>query len=219
MTAQPEDPLSGVPQEYHKSCDVFSGEKANVLAPHQLYDLKINLEEGAKLFHGLIYLLLPLELAALREFLEENVWNGFIHPSNSPWGSPVLFVKKKDGSLCLCVDFRTLNRVTEKDCYPLPLIPDLLNSPGLARIYSKIDLKHAYHLVWIVEGDEPKTAFCMHYGSYEWQVMPFGLTNAPVVFQRFINKVLGNLLDVCAVGYIDDILIYSDSVDQHWDHV
>src|SRR5260370_3973481 len=118
LTAQPEDPLSGVPQEYHKSCDVFSGEKANVLAPHQLYDLKINLEEGAKLFHGLIYLLLPLELAALREFLEENVWNGFIHPSNSPWGSPVLFVKKKDGSLCLCVDFRTLNRVTEKDCYP-----------------------------------------------------------------------------------------------------
>src|SRR5258705_10027804 len=97
--------------------------------------------------------------------------------------TPVLFVKKKDSSLCLCVNFCALNRVTEKDCYPLPLIPDLLNSPTPARIYLKIDLKHAYHLVRIVEGDEPKTAFCTCYGSYEWQVMPFSLTNAPAVFQ------------------------------------
>src|SRR5258708_32374703 len=134
-------------------------------------------------------------------------------------GSLVLFVKKKDGSLHLCVDFRTLDRVTEKDRYPLPLIPDLLNSLGLARIYSKINLKHAYHLQRIAEGDEPKTAFHMHYRSYESQVMPFGLTNAPAVFQQFINKVLGNLLDICMVGYIDDILIYSDSVDQHRDHI
>jgi len=183
LTAQPEDPLSRVPQEYHEFHDVFSGEKANALAPHRLYDLKINLEEGVKLFQGPIYSLLPLELTALREFLEENIWNGFIHPSKSPWGSLVLFVKKKDGSLCLCIDFHALNSVTEKDCYPLPLIPDLLNSPALARIYSKINLKHAYHLVQIMEGDEPKTAFCMHYRSYEWQVMPFGLTNAPAVFQ------------------------------------
>src|SRR5260221_253353 len=178
-TAQPEDTLSGVPQEYHKFHNVFSGEKANALAPHRLYDLKINLEEGMKPFHRPIYLLLLPELTVLREFLEENVQNGFIRPSKSPWGSPVLFIKKKDGSLCLCVDFCALNRVTEKDCYPLPLIPDLLNSPGPARIYSKIDLKHAYHLVQIVEGDEPKTAFHMHYGSYKWRVMPFSLTNAP----------------------------------------
>src|SRR5258708_7918780 len=121
-----------------------------------------------KLFHGPIYSLSPLELTALREFLEENIRNGFICPSKSPWGSPVLFVKKKDGSLHLCVDFRALNRVTEKDCYPLPLIPDLLNSLGPARIYSKINLKHAYHLVWIAEGDEPKTAFHTCYRSYKW---------------------------------------------------
>src|SRR6266436_6751753 len=178
-TAQPEDTLSGVPQEYHEFCDVFSGEKANTLAPHQPYDLKINLEEGAKLFHRPIYSLSPPELTALREFLEENVRNGFICPSKSPWGSPVLFVKKKDGSLRLCVDFHALNRITEKDCYPLPLIPDLLNSLGPARIYSKINLKHAYHLVWIAEGDEPKTAFRMCYRSYKWQVMPFSLTNTP----------------------------------------
>src|SRR5258706_6087671 len=182
-TAQPEDPLSGVPQEYHEFHDVFSGEKANALAPHWPSDLKINLEEGVKLFHRPIYSLSPLELAVLREFLEENIWNGFIHPSKSPWGSPVLFIKKKDGSLCLCIDFCTLNRVTEKDRYPLPLIPDLLNSLGPARIYSKIDLKHAYHLVWIMEGDKPKTAFHTHYGSSKWQVMPFSLTNTPAVFQ------------------------------------
>src|SRR5258708_7202342 len=183
LTAQPEDTLSGVPQEYHEFRDVFSGEKANALAPHRPYNLKINLEEGAKTFHGLIYLLSPPELTALREFLEENVRNGFIHPSKSLWGSPVLFVKKKDGSLHLCVDFRALNRVTEKDRYPLPLIPDLLNSLGPARIYSKIDLKHAYHLVQIAEGDKPKTAFRMCYRSYEWRVMPFSLTNTPAVFQ------------------------------------
>ncbi len=113
------------------------------------------------------------------------------------------------------MDFHALNRVTEKDRYPLPLISDLLTSPAPARIYSKIDLKHAYHLVRIAEGDEPKTAFHTCYGSYEWQVMPFGLSNAPAAFQRFINEVLGDLMDVCMVGYLDDILIYSDSLEDH----
>ena len=109
-----------------------------------------------KPFHGPIYSLSPLELTALREFLEEHTWNGFICPTKSLWGAPVLFVKKKDGSLCLCVDFCTLNKVMEKDHYPLLLITDLLNTPGPARIYSKIDLKHTYHLICIVEGMSPK---------------------------------------------------------------
>ncbi len=172
-----------------------------------------------KPFHRPIYSLSPLELVALREFLEEHTWNGFICPTKSPWGAPVLFVKKKDGSLHLCVNFRALNKVTEKDCYPLLLITDLLNAPGPARIYSKINLKHAYHLICIAEGDEPKMAFRTHYGSFEWRVMPFRLSNAPAVFQRFINDVLEGLLDVCAIGYIDDILVYSNSLDEHKDHV
>src|SRR5258705_1747564 len=183
LQAMAADTLNNIPAEYHDFSNIFSGEKAGTLAPHRPYDLQINVKEGVKPIHGPIYSLSPPELVALREFLEEHTKSGFICPSKSPWGSPVLFVKKKDGSLCLCMDFCALNRVTEKDCYPLPLIPDLLNSLGPARIYSKIDLKHAYHLVWIAEGDEPKTAFCMHYRSYEWQVMPFSLTNAPVVFQ------------------------------------
>src|SRR5258705_127662 len=211
--------LDSILAQFHEFHNVFSGEKVGTLAPHRPYDLQINVEEGAKPIHGPIYSLSPPELTALQEFLEEHTRNGFIHPSKSPWGSPVLFIKKKDGSLCLCVDFRALNRVTEKDRYPLPLISDLLMSPAPARIYSKIDLKHAYHLVRIAEGDEPKTAFHTHYGSYEWRVMPFGLSNAPAAFQRFINEVLRDLMDVCMVGYLDDILIYSDSLEDHQDHI
>ena len=107
---------------------------------------------------------------------------GFIRPTLSPHGAPVLFVKKKDGSLRLCVDFCGLNRISKKDRYPLPLISNLLDSPRKARVYSKIDLCHAYHLVRIADGDEWKTAFRTRYGSFEWSVMPFSLTNAPMAF-------------------------------------
>src|SRR5260370_36780214 len=117
------------------------------------------------------------------------------------------------------MDFRALNKVTKKDHYPLPLISDLLITPALARIYSKIDLKHAYHLVCIAEGDKPKTMFHTCYGSYKWQVMPFRLSNMPVAFQRLINEALRDLMDVCMVGYLDNILIYSDSLVYHQDHI
>jgi len=162
------DTLNNIPAKYHDFSNVFSGEKAGTLAPHRPYDLQINVKEGVKPIHGPIYSLSPLELVALWEFLKEHTKSGFICPSKSPWRSPILFVKKKDGSLHLCVDFHALNRVMEKDRYPLPLISDLLTSPTPARIYSKIDLKHAYHLVCIAEGDEPKTVFRTCYGSYEW---------------------------------------------------
>jgi Reverse transcriptase (RNA-dependent DNA polymerase) len=144
---------------------------------------------------------------------------GYIQPNRSSHGAPILFVKKKDGSLWLCVDFRALNNVTKNDRYPLPLILDLLDAPRKARLYTKIDLRHAYHLVRVSEGNEWKTAFRTRYGSFEWQVMPFGLTNGPVVFQRFMNDVFGDMLDVCVVVYIDDILIYSDNPSQHREHV
>src|SRR5258708_4495413 len=211
--------LDSIPAKYRDFRDVFSEEKVGTLAPHRPYDLQINIEEGAKPIHGPIYSLSPPELMALWEFLEEHTRSGFICPSKSPLGSHVLFIKKKDGSLCLCMDFHTLKRVTEKDHYPLPLISDLLTSPTPARIYSKIDLKHAYHLVCIAKGDEPKTTFRTCYSSYEWRVMPFRLSNAPAAFQRFINEVLGDLMDVCMVGYLDDILVYLDSLEDHRNHV
>ena len=155
----------------------------------------------------------------LKEFIDENLTNGFICSTSSPHRAPVLFVKKKDGSLRLCVDFRGLNKITKKDQYPLPLISDLLDSPRKARIYTKIDLRHAYHLVCIAEGNEWKTAFWTHYGAFEWSVMPFRLTNAPAAFQRFMNDMFSDLLDVCVVVYLDDILIYSNNITQHRKHV
>src|SRR6266850_4379522 len=125
-------------------------------------------------------------------------------------GLPHTIHQKKDGSLCLCIDYQALNKVTQKDRYPLPLICDLLDSLGLVRIYTKIDLKHAYHLVWITNGDESKTTFCTCYGSFKWMVMPFRLSNAPVAFQHFMNNIFSDMLDVYVVVYLDNILIYSN---------
>jgi hypothetical protein len=175
--------LSNIPEDYHDFADVFSEVKANTLPPHRPYDLKINLEDGTSPPPGPIYSLSQSELKALREFIDENLSIGFIRPSRSPHGAPVLFVKKKSGELRLCVDFRSLNKITRKDRYPIPLTRDLLDASGKARIYTKLDLRHAYHLVRIAEGDEWKTTFRTRYGSFEWRVMPFGLTNAPAAFQ------------------------------------
>ena len=144
---------------------------------------------------------------------------GFIRPSGSSHGAPVIFVQKKDGSLCLCVNFRGLNKIMKKDRYPLPLISDLLDAPKKARIYTKIDLWHAYHLVRIAEGDKWKTAFWTRYGSFKWLCMPFGLTNSPAAFQHFMNDIFGDLLDNCVIVYLDDILIYSDDETSHKQHV
>jgi len=211
--------LSSIPEEYHDFADVFDKVKADTLAPHRPYDLKINLDENSIPPLGHMYSLSQTELVALREFIDEHLATGFIRPSRSPYGAPVLFVKKKDGGLRLCVDFRGLNKITKKDRYPLPLITDLLDSSGKARIYTKIDLQHAYHLVRIAEGDEWKTAFRTRYGSFEWQVMPFGLTNSPAAFQRFMNDIFADMLDVCVIVYLDDILIYSDNMELHQKHV
>ena len=159
--------LSNILSEYHEFANVFSMTKAEILPPHRPYDLKINLEEGAQPPVGPIYSLSASEQEALKEFIEENLNMGFIRPTSSSHGAPVLFVKKKDSSLCLCVNFRGLNCISKKDRYPLPLISDLLDSPHKAQVYSKINLRHTYHLVHIVDGDEWKTAFRTCYRSFE----------------------------------------------------
>ena len=204
---------------YSDFADVFSKAKAGSLAPHRPYNLKVVTPPEVVPPPGHMYSLLETETKALQEFLDEHLALGFIHPSRSLHGVPVLFVKKRDGSLRLCIDFRGLNKITQKDRYLLPLISDLLDTPWKARIYTKIDLQHAYHLVQVAEGDEWKTTFRTHWGSFEWNVMPFGLSNAPAAFQCFMNDVFSDLLDVCVVVYLDDILIYSDNPTEHEKHV
>ena len=211
--------LSNVPSEYHKFADIFSKTKAKVLTPYRPYDLKINLEEGAQPPVSPIYSLSASEQKALKEFIEENLNMDFIQPTSSLHGALVLFIKKKDSSLRLCVDFHSLNCISKKDYYPLLLISDLLDSLHKAQVYSKINLCHAYHLVRITDSDEWKTAFKTCYRSFEWSVMPFGLTNSPMVFQQFMNNIFSNLLNVCVVTYLDDILIYSNNMSEHHRHM
>ena len=181
--------------------------------------MKIEIDETAKPPVGPIYPLSKSELGSLRTFIDEHLNIGFIQPSNSPFGTPVLFIKKKDGSLRLCIDFQKLNAITRKDKYPLPLISDLLDAPSKAKIFTKIDLKHAYHLVWIAASNKWKTAFWTQYRSFEWLVMPFGLTNSPGGFQRFLNTIFADLLDIFVIIYLDDILIFSVDKRSHIKHV
>ncbi|KAL4030110.1 hypothetical protein IC575_008344 [Cucumis melo] len=151
--------------------------------------------------------------------LQELLDKGFIRPSVSPWGAPVLFVKKKDGSMRLCIDYRELNKVTVKNRYPLPRIDDLFDQLQGATVFSKIDLQLGYHQLRIKDGDVPKTAFRSRYGHYEFIVMSFGLTNAPAVFMDLMNRVFREFLDTFVIVFIDDILIYSKTEAEHEEHL
>lgn len=213
------DTINNIPKEYQSFSDVFSKKSADILPPHRPYDHKITIEENSKLPFGPIYSLSPTEMKALRGYLDEMLSKGFIRASSSPAGSPVLFVKKKDGSLRLCVDYRRLNAITKKNVYPLPLINNLLDQLSSSKIFTKIDLRGAYNLVRIAEGDEYKTAFRTRYGSFEYLVMPFGLCNAPATFQHFMNDAFHDMLDLFVIIYLDDILIFSKNLEDHQQHV
>ncbi|GJV38878.1 putative reverse transcriptase domain-containing protein [Tanacetum coccineum] len=165
------------------------------------------------------YRLAPSEMKELSEQLKELSDKGFIRPSSSPWGAPVLFVKKKDGSFRMCIDYRELNKLTVKNRYPLPRIDDLFDQLQGSSVYSKIDLRSGYHQLRVREEDIPKTAFRTRYGHYEFQVMPFGLTNAPAVFMDLMNRVCKPYLDKFVIVFIDDILIYSKNKQEHKEHL
>ncbi|TKX19702.1 hypothetical protein C1H76_8148 [Elsinoe australis] len=215
------DPPAGnrLPDWLSSYQDVFDDKQATTIPLNAPHDHAIDLHEGKQPPWGPIYALAETELATLREYIDENLRLGRIRHSVSPAGAPILFVPKKDKSLRLCVDYRGLNDVSIKNRYPLPLITEMLDRVQGATVYTKIDLRDAYHRIRIRRGDEWKTAFRCRYGHFEYVVMPFGLANAPATFQAYISRCLDGLIDHICIVYMDDILIYSRDPSQHRRHV
>jgi len=199
--------------------DCFSKAASDKLPPHRSYDHKIEIESGASLGHGPLYSQSTAELQAVKDYLLENLDKGFIEPSQAPFSSPVLFVKKANGSLRFCIDFRKLNQITRKDRYPLPLIDETLARLNKAKIYTKLDIRQAFHRIRMHPEHEELTTFRTRYGNYKCKVLPFGLTNGPATYQRYMNDILFDLLDVTCTAYLDDILIYSENEAEHHLHV
>ncbi|KAJ9511015.1 hypothetical protein QJQ45_002809 [Haematococcus lacustris] len=220
--AQPQWPPSLSPSAtalLSEHIEVFPKELPSVHdLPHRSVDHVIQLESGTPPNRP-VYRMSQEELDELKRQLDELLAKGYIRPSTSPFGSAVLFVRKKDGSLRLCVDYRALNQLTIKNRYPLPRIDDLLDQLAGATVFSKIDLKSGYHQIRVAEADIHKTAFRTRYGHYEYTVMPFGLCNAPATFQRLMNDIFRPHLDQFVLVYLDDILIYSQSEAEHLEHL
>ncbi|KAK3573699.1 hypothetical protein QTP86_032064 [Hemibagrus guttatus] len=208
-----------IPHVYEDFREVFSEERATHLPSHQACDCTIDLLPNASPPRGWVYPLSLPETKAMEEYIEEALAVGHIRPSTSPAAPGFFFVGKKDGGLRPCIDNRGLNAITVRYPYPLPLVPAALEQLRGAKFFTKLDLRSAYNLVRIREGDEWKTAFHTTHGHYEYLVMPFGPTNAPAVFQSLINGVFQDILGKWVIAYIDDILVYSTSLEEHVRHV
>ena len=189
------------------------------MPPKRDIEFRIDLVPGTAPIHKRPYRMGANELAEVKKQVDEQLQKGYIRPSTSPWGAPVIFVEKKDKTKRMCVDYRALNEVTIKNKYPLPRIDDLFDQLKGATVFSKIDLRSGYHQLRIREEDIPKTAFITRYGLFECTVMSFGLTNAPAFFMNLMNKVFMEFLDKFVVVFIDDILIYSKSEEEHEQHL
>ncbi|KAL5556669.1 hypothetical protein UlMin_038905 [Ulmus minor] len=198
--------------------DVFPEELPGI-PPEREISFEIELLPGSAPVSKAPYRMAPAELKELQIQLQELLDKGFIRPSCSPWGAPVLFVKKKDGTLRMCIDYRELNKLTIKNKYPLPRIDDLFDQLKGAANFSKIDLRSGYHQLRIKDNDVPKTAFRTRYGHYEFLLMPFGLTNAPAAFMDLMNRVFTQYLDKFIIVFIDDILVYSKTPEEHEEHL
>ncbi|GKA38953.1 putative reverse transcriptase domain-containing protein [Tanacetum coccineum] len=185
------------------------------IPPTRKVEFQIDLVPGVAPVAREPYRLATSEMKELSDQLQELFDKGFIRPSSSPWGAPVLFVKKKDGSFQMCINYRELNKLMVKNRYPLPRIDDLFDQLQGSSVYSKIDLRSGYRQLRVREEDIPKTAFRTRYGHYEFQVMPFGLTNAPTIFMDLMNRVCKPYLDKFVIVFIDDILIYLKTAQEH----
>ena len=206
--------METLPKPYWQYKELFEEKKAKMLGPRSTFDHAINLKEGAEPTWGAIY---PMSAQSneLDRYCKKMMAEGKIADSECPYGAPILFVLKPDGSLRLCVDYRNLNKLTIVNKYPLPLMDELLDRVAGAQVFTKLDLKDGYHLIQMRKGDEHKTAFGTRYGEYEYKVMPLGLVNAPATFQPMMNKILREFLAHGVVVYLDDILIYSENMGDH----
>ncbi|KAK1618860.1 hypothetical protein QYE76_024377 [Lolium multiflorum] len=198
--------------------DVFPKELPG-MPPDREIEFTIGLIPGTAPIAKAPYKMGPKELKELKEQLDDLEQKGFIQESISPWGSPVIFVDKRDGGRRMCGDYRNLNNVTIKNKYPLPRIQDLFDQVRGAGVFSKIDLRSGYHQIKIKKEDVPKTAFVSRYGHHEYLVVPFGLTNAPAIFMNLMNKIFMPYLDKFVIVFIDDILIYSKDKAEHAEHL
>ncbi|KAK3514965.1 hypothetical protein QTP86_005087, partial [Hemibagrus guttatus] len=210
---------SHIPHAYADFQEVFSEERVARLPSHQAWDYAIDLLPNASPPRGQVYPLSLPEAKAIEDYIEAALVAGHIRPFTSPAVAGFFFVGKKDGGLWPCIDYQGLNAITVLDPYPLPLVPAALEQLRGARFFTKLDLRSTYNLVRICKGDEWKTVFHMTHGHYEYRVMPFGLTNAPAVFQALINGVFQDLLGKWVIAYIDNILVYSTSMEEHVRHV
>jgi hypothetical protein len=215
----PKDKVSNI--EYYAVLKEFEDVFREILGfpPKIDIDFSINLMPEEAPISKTSYRMSILELKELQMKLEELMKKGYVFPSVSSWGAPVLFVKKKDGMLRLCIDFRKLNKVIVKNKYPLPMIDDLFDQLKDAKIFSKIELRSCYHQVRIKEEDINKTTFRTRYDNYEFTIVPFGLSNASTVFMCLMNGIFREYLDKIVIVFLDDIIIYSKSEEEHEQHL
>ena len=213
------DPAKKLPLEYHDYLDVFLKAAVDKLPPHRDYDHSIQLKPDAVPPFSPLRGMSREELVVLLKYLKDNLSTGFIRASSSAAAAPVLFVKKPEGGLRFCVDYRALNKLTVKNRYPLPLIKETLDRLSGAKWFTKIDIIAAFNKLRIKEGEEWKTAFKTRYNLFEYLIMSFRLCNGPASFQHFINDVMRDYLNIFCTAYLDDILVYSKTLKEHKRHV
>jgi len=220
VTKEDYDPAKKlISPEYHDYLVLFSEKETHILPPSRYVDYAILLTEGDKPPFGQMYSMSDSELKEVRKWIDENLSKSFIRASSSSDASPICFVKKKDRSFCLCVDYQAFNNITIKDRTPLPRIEETLNQIRGCKYFTHLDLRACFNQIHIKGGDKWKTTFRTCYGLFEFLVMHFGLTNAPATAQRFMNDTLREYLDIFCVCYIDDILIYSRTLKEHKEQV
>jgi hypothetical protein len=212
-------PKDKVPSDYWENLKVFSQQEADVLPKHCPYDHKIITKPSKEHGFGPLYGMSQDKLLVLQKYLEEHLAKRFISASLSPVLSPVIFARKPGGGLRFCIDYWNLNEIAVKNWYPIPLIQENLNCPSKAKYLTKLDIISAFNWVCIKKGQEWLAAFCTWYDLFEYLVMPLGMANAPSTFQHYVNNVPQPYLDVFCTAYIEDILIYSDNLEDHKKHV